>query len=64
MSDPDLWTWLAERAGQPIPCDLCRTPIAPQMLRETTMIGAIVTVVPGCEITPRRVLFICPNCPG
>lgn len=58
------WSWFAERIGQPIPCDLCQTPTAPANLRETTIVSAIVTVVPGCEITPQRVLFICPNCPG
>jgi hypothetical protein len=60
----DLMQWLIDRIGKPIPCSLCGTPTDPQRLRERWMPGAIVQVVPGCEITPQTAVWLCPRCPG
>ena len=61
---PGPWDWFLARMGEPIPCALCHTVTPASELREVRVTGAIVEIVPGCEITPQRVLHLCSNCPG
>jgi len=59
MSD-DLWDWMFDRLGQPIPCELCRTPTAAEDLTECRVPGLLIA---EWDVVVDRVVLVCPRCP-
>jgi hypothetical protein len=56
-------TWLTDlldRLGEPVPCELCRTPTPATELTECRVPGA---VIPEWGIVVDRVVWVCPRCP-
>jgi hypothetical protein len=59
MSD-ELWDWILDRIGEPIPCELCGTPTAPADLTECRVPGMLIA---EWDIVVDRIGWVCPRCP-
>ena len=46
--------------GQPVPCEICRTPTATADLTETRVPGAVIF---DGTIVVDRIIWVCPRCP-
>jgi hypothetical protein len=59
MSD-DLWDWMMERVGKPIPCEVCRTPTVPRDPAECRVPGLLIA---EWGVVVDRVVWVCPRSP-
>ncbi len=55
----DLWAWLLNRVGHPIPCGLCGVPTPAEVLTECRIPSALT----DWGVVVDRLVWLCPCCP-